>query len=141
VFLFDTNHISVWQRGEGAQYERLCAHLENITGDQIFVCVVSFHEMVNGWNAYSVKKRSSESLVRTYFEFENILRDFSVMQLLSFDRKAAEVFDELNQQRLRVGSMDLRIAAIAIANQMTLTTQNTVDFERIPGLSIQDWLL
>ena len=141
MFLFDTNHISVWQRGEGAHYERLCAHLENFIGDQIFVCIVSFHEMVNGWNAYSVKKRSSESLVRTYFEFENILRDFSVMQLLSFDRKAAEVFDELNQQRLRVGSMDLRIAAIAIANQMTLITQNTVDFERIPGLSIQDWLL
>jgi tRNA(fMet)-specific endonuclease VapC len=37
--------------------------------------------------------------------------------------------------------MDLRIAAIAIANQMTLLTQNTVDFERIPGLSIGDWLL
>ncbi len=62
------------------------------------------------------------------------------MQLLSFDRKAADVFDELNQQRLRVGSMDLRIAAIAIANQMTWLTQNTVDFERIPGLPIEDWL-
>jgi tRNA(fMet)-specific endonuclease VapC len=63
------------------------------------------------------------------------------MQLLSFDRKAAEVYDELNQQKLRVGSMDLRIASIAIANQMTLLTQNTIDFERIPGLSIEDWLL
>lgn len=141
MFVFDTNHISVWQRGEGAEYERLCAHLETRTGDQIFVCVVSFHEMVNGWNAYSVRKSNSESLVRTYSEFENILRSFSAMQLLSFDRKAAEVFDELNQQKLRVGSMDLRIAAIAIANQMTLLTQNTVDFERIPGLAIEDWLL
>ena len=63
------------------------------------------------------------------------------MQLLSFDRKAAEVYDGLNHQKLRVGSMDLRIVAIAIANQMTLLTQNTVDFERIPGLSIEDWLL
>lgn len=141
MFLFDTNHISVWQRGEGTEYERLCTHLENHTGDQIYVCIVSFHEMVNGWNAYSAKRGSSESLVRVYLEFENILRNFSIMQLLSFDRKAAEVFDELNQQRLRVGSMDLRIAAIAIANQMTLLTQNTVDFERIPGLSIEDWLL
>ena len=141
MFLFDTNHISVWQRGEGAEYERLCTRLEDHTGDQIFVWIVSFHEMVNGWNAYSVKKGSSESLMRAYLEFENILKDFSAMQLLSFDRKAAEVYDELNHQKLRVGSMDLRIAAIAIANQMTLLTQNTVDFERIPGLSIGDWLL
>lgn len=79
--------------------------------------------------------------MRAYFEFERILRDFSVMQLLSFDRKAAEVFDDLNHRNLRVGSMDLRIASIAIANQMTLITQNSVDFERVPGLSIQDWLV
>jgi tRNA(fMet)-specific endonuclease VapC len=87
------------------------------------------------------QKRSSDSLVRAHFEFERILRDFSVMQLLSFDRKAAEVFDDLNHRNLRVGSMDLRIASIAIANQMTLITQNSVDFERVPGLSIQDWLV
>jgi tRNA(fMet)-specific endonuclease VapC len=83
------------------------------------------------------QKRSSDSLVRAYFEFERILRDFSVMQLLSFDRKAAEVFDDLNHRNLRFGSMDLRIASIAIANQMTLITQNSVDFERVPGLSIK----
>lgn len=141
MFLDDTNHISVWQRGEGAEYQRLCTRLEAHTGDQIYVCIVSFHEMLNGWNAYSVKRGNSESLVRAYFEFEKILRDFSAMQLLPFDRKAAKVFDEFNQQRLRVGSMDLRIAAIAIANQITLLTHNTVDFERIPGLSIEDWLL
>ena len=63
------------------------------------------------------------------------------MPLLSFDQKAAEVYDELNLKKLRVGSMDLRIASIAIANQMTLITQNTVDFEGIPGLLLQDWLL
>jgi tRNA(fMet)-specific endonuclease VapC len=141
LFLFDTNHISVWQRGEGAQYERLCTHLEKHHGDQIYVSIVSFHELVNGWNAFSTKKRNSDSLVRTYFEFEKILRDFSVMQLVSFDQKAAEVFDDLNHKSLRVGSMDLRIASTAIANQMTLATQNSVDFERVPGLSIQNWLV
>lgn len=141
MFLFDTNHISVWQRGEGASYERLLSRISNHSGEHIFVSIVSFHELLNGWNAYMAKRQSSESLVRAYFEFETILKDFSVMQLLPFDRKAAEVFDELAKEKLRVGSMDLRIAAIAIANQMTLLTQNTVDFERIPGLQIDDWLV
>jgi tRNA(fMet)-specific endonuclease VapC len=35
--------------------------------------------------------------------------------------------------------MDLRIASIAIANQMTVLTRNTIDFERIPNLSFEDW--
>lgn len=141
MFLLDTNHISVWQRGEGAEYERLCARLEKHAGEHVFVSIVSFHEMVNGWNAYMSRRRGSEPLVRAYLEFESILRDFSAMQLLPFDRKAAEVLDQLTQQKLRVGSMDLRIAAIAIANQMILLTQNTVDFERVPGLQFEDWLL
>jgi tRNA(fMet)-specific endonuclease VapC len=35
--------------------------------------------------------------------------------------------------------MDLRIASIVIANQMTLLTRNTVDFQRVPGLHFEDW--
>lgn len=141
MFLFDTNHISVWQRGEGLEYEKLCSRLERYTGEQFFVSIVSFHELVNGWNAYIAKRRGSESLVRAYAEFEGILRDFSAMQLLPFDRKSAEILDHLISCNLRVGSMDLRIASIAISNQMILLTQNSVDFERIPGLQIADWLL
>lgn len=141
MFLFDTNHISVWQRGEGLEYEKLCSRLERYTGDQFYVSIVSFHELLNGWNAYMTKRRGSESLVRAYAKFEAILRDFSAMQLLPFDRKAAETLDHLISRNLRVGSMDLRIASIAISNRMILLTQNTVDFERIPGLQIADWLL
>lgn len=140
MFLLDTNHISAWQRGEGKQYDTLCNRLMDLSGDELFVSIVSFHELVNGWNAYMAKRPKSDFLVRAYFEFEQLLESFSNMNLLPFDRKAAEVYDELLRQKLRVGSMDLRIASIAIANQMTLLTQNTVDFERIQGLSIGDWL-
>jgi tRNA(fMet)-specific endonuclease VapC len=51
-----------------------------------------------------------------------------------------DVFLELKAQRLRVSTMDLRIASIAIANQVTLVTNNTVDFARIQNLSLEDWM-
>jgi tRNA(fMet)-specific endonuclease VapC len=35
--------------------------------------------------------------------------------------------------------MDLKIAAIAIANQSTLLTRNIKDFSQISNLSIEDW--
>jgi tRNA(fMet)-specific endonuclease VapC len=37
--------------------------------------------------------------------------------------------------------MDLRIASVELANDMTLLTRNTVDFERVPALRIEDWAL
>jgi tRNA(fMet)-specific endonuclease VapC len=41
--------------------------------------------------------------------------------------------------RLRLGTMDLKIAAIARANDATLLTRNTTDFQKVPGLRFEDW--
>jgi tRNA(fMet)-specific endonuclease VapC len=77
--------------------------------------------------------------VAGYWRLENILADFAQAQVLPFSSDAAEIFTEFRAQKIRVATMDLRIASIAIANQMTLLTRNSVDFERIPNVSIEDW--
>ncbi len=41
--------------------------------------------------------------------------------------------------RLRIGHRDLKIAAVALANNLTLLTRNKSDFSAIPGLVIADW--
>ena len=75
-----------------------------------------------------------------YSKLEGLLDDFARAQVLPFSPAAADIYDELRKLRLTsVGAMDLRIASIAIANQMTLLTRNTVDFERIPNLTFEDW--
>ncbi len=65
--------------------------------------------------------------------------DFASMQVLPFDDAAAQVFESLRKQGVRVGTMDLRIAATAIARGYTLLSRNLVDFERVPGLRVEDW--
>lgn len=42
-------------------------------------------------------------------------------------------------QKIRIATMDLRIAAIALANNLTVLTQNTRDFGKVPGLITEDW--
>ncbi len=41
--------------------------------------------------------------------------------------------------KLRIGTMDLRIAAIAIAQDALLLSKNLTDFRTVPGLSVEDW--
>ncbi|MBL8892514.1 MAG: type II toxin-antitoxin system VapC family toxin [Planctomycetaceae bacterium] len=100
---------------------------------------MSFHEQFNGWTAFVARAKDSAALVRGYQELEKVIDDFSKAQVLPFSTSAADVYDELRKQRVRVGSMDLRIGSIAISHQMTLLTRNVVDFERVPKLSFADW--
>jgi len=72
-------------------------------------------------------------------KLEGILSDFARAQVLPYTPAAADVFTELRRHRIRIGTMDLRIGAIAIASGMTVLTRNTVDFEKIPNLTVEDW--
>ena len=49
------------------------------------------------------------------------------------------MFDEMRRQKVRVATMDLRIAAIAISNSLVLLTRNISDFSKVPGLITEDW--
>ncbi|MEZ4710903.1 MAG: type II toxin-antitoxin system VapC family toxin [Caldilineaceae bacterium] len=59
--------------------------------------------------------------------------------LLPFDEAAAVIFSEIVTIKPRIGTQDLLIASIVLANEMTLLTRNLRDFKNIPGLSIADW--
>jgi tRNA(fMet)-specific endonuclease VapC len=46
---------------------------------------------------------------------------------------------ELRRGGRFIGANDLMIAAIALANDLTLVARNVAEFERVPGLLIEDW--
>lgn len=60
--------------------------------------------------------------------------------ILPLDNRSADNFDSLRKQKVRIGSMDLKIAAIALAHDALLLTANTRDFGRVPGLRFANWL-
>jgi tRNA(fMet)-specific endonuclease VapC len=142
MFVLDSDHLSILQRQAPAgEYRNLAKRVAAYSPSDFFVTIVSFHEQVNGWAAFVARAKDSAGLVRGYTGLEGILSDFARAQVLPFSPAAADVYDDLRKNRVRVGPMDLRIASIAIANQMTVLTSNTVDFERIPNLSFEDWTL
>ncbi len=50
-------------------------------------------------------------------------------------------YQKLVKQKLNVGKMDLRIAAIALDQNAVVVSRNMRDFQRVPGLVVEDWTL
>ncbi|MBI3760966.1 MAG: type II toxin-antitoxin system VapC family toxin [Chloroflexi bacterium] len=59
--------------------------------------------------------------------------------LLDFDETAAEQSERLRQRYHRLGTNDLRVAAIALTAGAVLVTRNTIHFAKIGGLPLEDW--
>src|SRR5207247_48393 len=64
--------------------------------------------------------------------------------VLLIDAPAAEQFGQIKAILRRagrlIGDIDLFIAGVAICHSLTVVTNNTSHFERIPGLSLENWL-
>jgi tRNA(fMet)-specific endonuclease VapC len=140
-FLLDTDHISILQKQSGPEYATLIAHIAQVPRADLAFCIVSFHEQVLGCNAYIAQARTSADVVRGYRMFDRVLTSFAAAVVLPFDASASAVFDGLVAKGLRIATMDLRIASIALSERLTLLTRNARDFSRVPGLVIADWTI
>ena len=65
--------------------------------------------------------------------------------VLAWTSDAADLYGEiaahLQQTGLTIGTMDTMIAAHALAENLILVTHNTRHFERVPGLTLEDWVV
>ena len=139
MYLLDTDHVVVLQRGTGIEFEHLTRRMAGHSDDSFFYPVVAFHEQMLGAHTYIARARDRHGAVRGYALLEQVLTDFSFQEVLSFDEPAARKFDELRALRVRIGTMDLRIASIALVREMIVLTRNIVDFQAVPGLRLEDW--
>lgn len=92
-----------------------------------------------GCHTYLIRAQSTAALVHGYEMLQALLDRYAVSQVVPFDHAAEQIHQQLTAQRIRIGSMDLRIGSIALARNLILTTRNSRDFGRIPGLVIENW--
>lgn len=138
MYLLDTDHLSVLERG-GAEAERLRRRLQTVPPNEVAATVVSYEEQTRGWLSYLAKARSLTDQVTAYSYLQRHLQVFCAIPLLAFDPAAAAIVQHLQQQRIRIGTMDLKIASITLANGATLLSRNVTDFQKVPGLLVEDW--
>lgn len=101
--------------------------------------IITFEEQIRGRFNIIRQAESLDKQVAAYSRLEATYTFFKSINLLSFNHNAANCYGELLSQRIRIGTQDLRIAAITISNHGILVTRNQKDFSRVPGLQFEDW--
>jgi hypothetical protein len=76
MFLLDTDHIVVIQQCAEPEFNRLSVRMARQSSDDFFTPIASFHEQVQGWNAYLARAKSPVGLAKGYSRLEKILTDF-----------------------------------------------------------------
>ncbi|HZT82334.1 MAG TPA: type II toxin-antitoxin system VapC family toxin [Gemmataceae bacterium] len=139
MVILDTDHMTLLEWARGAEASRLRARLDQVAPEERVTTIISFEEQTRGWLGFAAKARSVADEVEAYRRLSNHLAIYRAMAVLDFDERAAVEYQRLRQAKIRVGPMDLKIAAIALAHDATLLSRNLRDFERVPGLKVEDW--
>jgi tRNA(fMet)-specific endonuclease VapC len=139
VPVLDTDVLTIVQRREEPLYSRLVDRLRDAGPTAVtWVTIVSFEEQMRGWLAY-VKSARPTQLINAYRKLQDLYEDFGTRPTLNFDARALDEYHRLKSSGLRVGMMDLKIAALAIAHGELLISRNLRDFSRVPNLRVEDW--
>lgn len=136
-WLLDTDHISLVERGHSA----LRARLEAVPPETVAVSVVTVEETLRGRLAILSRRTPGVSRVHAYAKLMETVRFYCSVPVVPFDEEAEREFETLRARKIRIGSLDLRIAATARVRGLILVTRNRGDFQQVPGLSIEDWSL
>lgn len=130
IYLLDTNTCIAYLRGRTPSIRQ---RLQALSPNDVAVCSVVKAELFYG----SMKSNNPTQALRQQQIFLNSFVS------LPFDDQATLVYARIRAQLERagtpIGSYDLLIAAIALANNLILVTHNTREFGRVEGLAIEDW--
>lgn len=104
--------------------------------------VVSVEEVLRG-QLNSVRTaaagKGKTSLPDAYEYFLDDCLALAAYRILPYTPAVDAEFARLRSQKVRIGTQDLRIAAIALTTGATVVTRNARDFAQVPGLQLDVW--
>lgn len=132
MYLLDTNvWIDFLRRKRNS--ERIKTNLDKLPRSQIRLCSIVKAELLVG----------AEKSDRRLKNLADLYTLFSQYDSLDFDDSAAEEYSkicaDLERRGRSISNVDLMIAAIALVHGLIVVTHNTIDFDDIPGIQLEDW--
>ncbi|HPY40997.1 MAG TPA: type II toxin-antitoxin system VapC family toxin [Thiolinea sp.] len=130
-YLLDTN-ICIYLIKE--KPHEVLARFTTLKSSQVFISAISVFELYFGVEKSQAPKRNLAAL-------EQFLRPMTVLDFTPKDAKqAAKIRADLQRKGTPIGAYDIQIAATALAQGLTVVTNNTSEFERVVGLKLENWV-
>jgi tRNA(fMet)-specific endonuclease VapC len=132
MYLLDTNTCISLLNGKPG-YKHVVERMDGLRRGEVLVSSISAAELQYGaW----ASQRREDNLLR----LERFLAEFDVV---AFDEQAARVYGRVRATLKELGTpicpLDMLIAGHALATDAILITNNLREFQRVPGLSAEDW--
>lgn len=134
IYVFDTDHLSLYGRNHPKVLENILAAKVQLT-----TTAINVEEQLRGRLAQVAEAKDGRSKSIAYRYLVDTVMLLSEFTVLQYDAKSDNIYQSLKAQRVRIGAQDLRIASIVLACDGVLLTRNLQDFEKVPGLKIQNW--
>lgn len=129
-YMLDTNIASFYIKGKSALLDKKMAM---VNPNELCISIITQAELYYGLEKVGYPVRLT-NLVEKFLSQITIL-DWGD----NASRHYAIVRADLEKQGKVIGNMDMLISAHALAENLTLITNNTREFSRVKGLSFQDW--
>lgn len=135
LYILDTDHVSFFQGRHPVVVQRV----PQTASSQLATTIVTVQEQIEGRFKYIKQVKGTPKLMNGYRSLQDTIAYFNTIHILPFDQAAYDQYTQLRQQKLRIGTQDLRIAAIALSREAIVVTRNQRDFGFVPNLLTVDW--
>jgi len=136
LYILDTDILSLWQY----QPEELEDYFQKIPKQQLVITIVSVYQQLIGWLPEFKDAKTPEAIIKISDEIINLLTLYREIRVLPFTDDAGTIYSQFTAKQKRMaGTMDARIAAIALSVNGIVVTRNTKHFRVLePNLKIEN---
>jgi tRNA(fMet)-specific endonuclease VapC len=135
LYVLDTDCATLLLHGHAEICRRAATH----DPAELALPIVAVEEILTGWYSQIRRAKKDDQLTRAYASLQQAVEFCGRVRILTMDQAAVERFHEWRSSKRRMGTNDLRIAAVVLVNNGVLVTRNLRDFKGLPDLHLEDW--
>lgn len=138
TLVLDTDHLSILET-DSIEAFNLNERLASLAPREVAVTIITYEEQMRGWLSYIAQPKLPMQQLEAYWTMKRFGEQFCQITVVDYEAAAVGRFEQLRQSRVCMETMDLKIAAICLANDATLLTRNLKHFSQVPDLKAEDW--